>query len=101
MSIRGLSKRRLKKLLRRACEGIAIGLVASIALISGTAVIVRLIIGAPIGHRMPLGCVFFIGVLIAMIYRLWHIRPEPSRSRRFETYGTVTELSADDKTKSA
>jgi hypothetical protein len=64
-------------------------------------VIVRLVIGVPIGHKVPLGCVFFTGILIAMLYRLWHVKPEPSRSRRFETYRTVIELPADDTTKSA
>jgi hypothetical protein len=97
MSLRNMLKRRLKRKLRIGAEGCAIGLVAALAIISGTAVIVRLIIGASIGHRVVFSCVFFTGLLIVMIYRFWHLQFAPHRSSCLETYGTVTELSTDDR----
>lgn len=101
MPVKGLSKRRLKKHLRYAAEGIATGAIASLALISATIVIVRLSIGMPIGHRVPFGCVLFSTILIALIYRLWHMRPGPERKRPSTSYREMAELSPKDKTKSA
>lgn len=99
MSATRLSKRRLKKQLRYAAQGMATGLIASLALISGTIVISRLIVRGRIGYGIPFAFAFFTVVLIVMIYRLWNPRLETGRSRRSVT--SVTELSADDKTKSA
>ena len=99
MSVKGLSKRRLKKQLWYAARGMALGLTASLALISGTIVIVRMILGKSIGHRVPVGCAFFTIVVIVMLYRLWHVKAKPDQSRRSVT--SVTELSPSDKAKSA
>ena len=101
MSRKRLSKRRLKKQLRYAAEGTAIGLIASLVLISGTMVIVRLSLGRHIGHRVPFGFVLFTTIFVLIVYRLMYVEREPSRSTRSVTYGTVTELSEGDKTKSA
>jgi TRAP-type C4-dicarboxylate transport system permease small subunit len=101
VSTKHLSKRRLKKQLRYAAAGTAIGLIASLVLILGTIMIVRFSIGKHIGHRVPFGFVLFILVLVFMVYRLMHLEPEPRRSTRSVTYGAVTELSERDKTKSA
>lgn len=102
MSTKYLSKRRLKKQLRYAAEGTAIGLTASLVLISGTIMIVRFSIGRHLGHRVPFGFVLLITIFILMVYRLMHFKREPRRrSTRSASYGAVTELSERDKTKSA
>jgi hypothetical protein len=101
MPVKGLSRRRLKKQLRYAAQGIAIGLIASLALISGTIAIVRWIVGKHISYKLPLGCAFLTMILVVMISRLWHVKRKSGRSRRSVTSAAVTELSAGDKTKSA
>ena len=102
MSTKYLSKRRLKKQLRYAAEGTAIGLIASLVLISGTIMIVRFSIGRHIGHRVAFGFVLLITIFILMVYRLMHLKREPRRrSTRSASYGAVTELSEREKTKSA
>jgi hypothetical protein len=101
MSKKQPSKGRLKKQLRYAAEGAAIGLIASLVLISGAIMIVRLSFGMHIGHRVPFGFVIFTTIFVLMVYRLRYLEPEPSRSTRSVTYGAVTELSECDKTKSA
>jgi uncharacterized membrane protein YgdD (TMEM256/DUF423 family) len=101
MSRKHLSKRRLKKQLRYAAEGTAIGLTASLVLISGTIMIVRLSIGRHIGHRVPFGFVLFTTIFVLIVYRLMHLEREPLRSTRSVTYGVVTEISERDKTRSA
>jgi amino acid permease len=98
MPAKGLSKRRLKRQLRYAAQGVAIGLIASVALISGTIVIVRWIIGEQVSQKLTFGCAFFTLVLIVMIYRFWHVKRKSGESRRSEADGAVTELSASDKT---
>jgi hypothetical protein len=95
-----MSNRRLKRKLRIVAEGCAIGLIAALAIISGTAVVVRLVIGSSVGHKALISCVFFTGLLIVMAYRFWHLELAPSRSTRVETHGTLTDLSIDDKKKS-
>jgi CHASE3 domain sensor protein len=101
MSRKRLSKRHLKKQLRYAAEGTAIGLIASLVLILGTMMIVRFSIGKHIGHRVPFGFVLLITILVLMVYRLMYLEREPRRSPRSVTYVAVTELSERDKTKSA
>jgi hypothetical protein len=102
VSTKHLSKRRLKKQLRYAAEGTAIGVIASLVLILGTTVIVRFSIGRHIGHRVPFGFALFITIFVLMVYRLMHLKREPGRrTTRSVTYGAVTELSERDKTKSA
>jgi hypothetical protein len=91
----------LKKQLRYAAQGIAIGLIASLALISGTIAIVQWIVGRPVSYMLLFGCAFFTMILIVMIYRLWHVKRKLGRTRGSVTSTAVTELSTGDKTKSA
>lgn len=93
-----LSRRRLKKQLGYAAQGIGIGLIASSALISGTIVIVRWIIGKPVNQKLLFACALFTMILVVMIYRLWHVKRKLDRSRRFPARGAVNELSASDRT---
>ena len=101
MSVKGVSRRRLKKQLWYAAQGIVIGLIASLALILGTIVIVRWIVGKPISYELPFSCALFTMILVVMVYRLWHAKRKSGETRRSVSSAAVTELSADDKTKSA
>lgn len=101
MKRKPLSKRRLKKQLRYAVEGTAIGLIASVVLILGATIVVRFSIGRHIGQLVPFGFVLFITILVLMVYRPRYLEREPRRSTRSVTSGAVTELSERDKTKSA
>jgi hypothetical protein len=105
MRIKRPPKRRLENQLRYAAQGIAAGVIASLVLISGTIMIVRLRIGRSIGHTVPLGFVLFTAILIFIIYRLMREPPyredETRRSPQSVTRGAVTELPKDDTTKSA
>src|SRR5215469_1376710 len=73
-----LSKRRFKKYFRYAIQGVGLGLIASLAVIPGTIVIVRLSIGRPIGHRVPLSCVLFTTIFLLIFDRLGR-KPEATR----------------------
>jgi hypothetical protein len=93
---------------RHAMHGIGIGLIASVVLISGTIMILRLSLGKHIGHRVPAGFVLFTTIFVLMAYRLrrkyFYLEPKTGRSTRSATHGAVTELSqssAGDQTKSA
>jgi hypothetical protein len=101
MSVKGVSRRRLKKQLWYAAQGIVIGLIASLALILGTIVIVRWIVGKHISYELPFSCALFTMILVVMVYRLWHAKRKSGETRRSVAPAAVTELSADDKTKSA
>jgi hypothetical protein len=105
MQIKRPSKRRLKKQLRYAAQGIAAGVIASLVLISGTIIIVRLRTGNSIGHGVPLGFILSTAILVFVIY--WISREPPyredktRRSPQSVTRSAVTELSKDDNSKSA
>jgi hypothetical protein len=93
---------------RYAIQGIGIGLIASVVLISGTIMILRLSLGKYIGHRVPASFVLFTTIFVLMVYRLRHkyfyLKRKTVRSTRSATHGAVTELSqssAGDHTKSA
>jgi hypothetical protein len=93
---------------RYAMHGIGIGLTASVMLISGTIMILRLSLGKHIGHRVPFGFVLFTTIFVLIVYRLrrryFYVERKTARSTRSATRGTVTELSqshAEDQTKSA
>jgi hypothetical protein len=89
-------------------HGIGIGLTASVVLISGTIMILRLSLGKHIGHRVPASFVLFTTIFVLMAYRLrrkyFYLERKTGRSTRSATHGAVTELSqssAGDHTKSA
>jgi membrane-bound ClpP family serine protease len=99
MSRRRLSRRLLKRQLRYAIHGIAIGLIASGGVISGVIVMVRLSSGRHIGHRVPLGFVLFTTILILIVYRImrypFYLQRKTRQRTRSVTRGAVTELSAE------
>jgi hypothetical protein len=105
MRIKRPPKRRLENQLRYAVQGIAAGAIASLVLISGTIIIVRLSTGRSIGHRVPLGFVISTAILVFVIY--WISREPPYREHKARrspqsvTRSAVTELSKDDNSKSA
>lgn len=101
MSAKGLSKRRLKKQLRYATEGFAIGIVASLTIILGAIMLIRLNNEKHIGHRVPSIFGLFAMTFLVLIYRFWRLEREPEGSKRLVTRAAVTELSEGDKTKSA
>lgn len=93
---------------RYAIHGIGIGLIASVVLISGAIMIIRISFGGHIGHRVPFGFVLFSTILLLIAYRLrrqyFYRKRKPSRSTRSAAHGAVTELSSTgdrDETKSA
>lgn len=67
MSRKQQSEVLLKKQLRYAAEGAAIGLIASVVLILGAIMIVRFSIGRHIGHLVPFGFVLFMTILVLMV----------------------------------
>jgi hypothetical protein len=93
---------------RYAMHGIGIGLTASVVLISGMIMILRLSLGKHIGHRVPFSFVLFTTIFVLIVYRLrrkyFYVGRKTARSTRSATQGAVTELSqssAGDHTKSA
>jgi hypothetical protein len=93
---------------RYAMHGIGIGLTASVVLISGTIMILRLSLGKQIGHRVPASFVLFTAIFVLIVYRLrrkyFYVGRKTARSTRSATHGAVTEFSqssAGDHTKSA
>jgi hypothetical protein len=96
-----------RRQVRYAIHGIEIGLTASVVLISGTIMIVRVSIGRQIGHRLPFGFALFTTLFVFIVYRLRHkyfyLERKTARSTRSATRGAVTELSKGDQnqTKSA
>ena len=82
---------------RYAIHGIGIGLTASVVLISGTMMILRLSLGRHIGHRVPFGFVLFTAIFVLIVYRLrrkyFYVGRNTARSARSATHGVVTELS--------
>ena len=82
---------------RYAMHGIGIGLTASVVLISGTIMILRLSLGRHIGHRVPFGFVLSTGIFVWIVYRLrrkyFYLERKTGRSNRSTTHGTVSELS--------
>jgi hypothetical protein len=82
---------------RYAMHGIGIGLTASVVLISGTIMILRLRLGRPIGHRVPFGFVLFTAIFALIVYRLrrksFYVGRNAARITRSATHGAVTELS--------
>jgi hypothetical protein len=100
MAKRRLSKRRLRKQFLYAIQGIAIGLNAALVLVLGTVIVIRLISGGNIGRRLPVGFAFVTVVLVVIEFWLNHIDRRP-RSTRSAVYGALTELSEQDRTKTA
>ena len=97
-----------KHQVRYAIHGVGIGLAASVVLISGTIMILRLSLGRHIGHRVPFGFFLFTAIFVLIVYRLrrryFYRERKTARSTRSATQGAVTELSqsnAEDQTKSA
>jgi hypothetical protein len=93
---------------RYAMHGIGIGLIASVVLILGIVMILRLSLGTQIGHRVSFSFVLFTTIFVLIIYRLrrkyFYVERKTARSTRSATHGAVTELShssAGDQTKSA
>jgi hypothetical protein len=93
---------------RYAMHGIGIGLTASVVLILGIVMILRLIHGKQIGHRVSFSFVLFTTIFVLIVYRLrrkyFYVERKTARSIRSATHGAVTELSqssAGDQTKSA
>ena len=101
MATKGISRRRLKKQLRYAVQGISIGTAASLAIISGGIMLIRHINGTHLGHRVPFGFVLFVTALIVMVY--WGSRAEREQRgrKRPPARAAINELSEGDKTKSA
>ena len=93
---------------RYAMHGIGIGLIASVVLMLGIVMILRLSLGKHIGHRVPASFVLFTTIFVLIVYRLrrkyFYLERKTARSTRSATQGAVTELSqssAGDHTKSA
>jgi hypothetical protein len=93
---------------RYAMHGIGIGLTASVVLILGIVMILRLSLGKQIGHGVPFGLVLSTTIFVLIVYRLrrkyLYVERKTARSTRSATHGAVTELSqssAGDQTKSA
>jgi hypothetical protein len=93
---------------RYAMHGIGIGLTASVVLILGIVMILRLSLGKEIGHRVSFSFVLFTTIFVLIVYRLrrkyFYVGRKRARSIRSATHGAVTELSqssAGDQTKSA
>jgi hypothetical protein len=89
-------------------HGIGIGLIASVVLMLGIVMILRLSLGKHIGHRVPASFVLFTMIFFLIVYRLrrkyLYLERKTARSTRSATHGAVTELSqssAGDHTKSA
>ncbi len=101
MATKGISRRRLKKQLRYAVQGISLGTAASLAIISGGILLVRRINGRPLGHRVPFGFVLFVTVLIVIVYLVSRAEREQRGRKRPPARAAITELSEGDKTKSA
>jgi hypothetical protein len=82
---------------RYAIHGIGIGLIASVVLISGTIMILRLSLGRHVGHRIPFGFALFTAIFVLIVYRLrreyFYVGCNTARSTRSATHGAVTELS--------
>ena len=82
---------------RYAIHGIGIGLTASVVLISGTIMILRVSLGRPLGHRVPFGFVLFTAIFVLIVYRLrrkyLYVGRNTAGSTRSATHGAVTELS--------
>jgi hypothetical protein len=81
--------------LRYAIHGIALGLIASAVVISGTIMIARLSDGRQIGHGVPLGFVLFTAIFVLIVYRIrrgYRPRRRTASSTRFVTPDAVTEL---------
>jgi hypothetical protein len=93
-----------RRQVRYAIHGIEIGLTASVVLISGTIMIVRLSLGRQIGHRVPFGFALFTTLFVLIVYRLRHryfyLEHKAPRSTRSATHGAVTELSKGDQNQS-
>lgn len=83
-----------------AIHGIAIGLIASIVLISGAIMLIRFSDGMQIGHRVPIGFALFSMILIVIFYRMRHgyyrRQRRTGRSARSVTRSAVTEFSEGD-----
>jgi hypothetical protein len=91
-----MPRKRSRKQLRYALQGIATGLIASLTLISGIVMLVRHSIGRHIGHRGPLAFALLTTILVLLVYRFWRAEGEPGRSTRSATHGEVTELPGSD-----
>ena len=96
-----MSRRRLKRQVRIAAQGIGIGVAASLVLILGAIVAVRFVVGGHIGHKAPFGLAFFAVIFVLMVYRFVLMERRPRHHRRFVARSAVTELSKDEKAKSA
>ena len=82
---------------RYAIHGIGIGLTASVVLISGTIMVLRLSLGRQIGHRVPFSFLLFTTIFVLMVYRLrrkyFYLKRKAARSTRSATHSAVAELS--------
>lgn len=97
-----MSKRRLKRQMRIAAQGIAIGMAASFVIILGVIIIVRWIVERHISHRAPFGLAFFAAIFVLMVYRFVLAKHAPPKHRRRSVArSSVVELSEDKKAKSA
>ena len=96
-----MSRRRLKRQIGIAAQGIALGVAASFVIILGVVIIVRFVVGSPIGRKAPFGVALFATIFLLMMYRFVFAEREPRQRRRSVARSTVMELSEDEKSKSA
>jgi uncharacterized membrane protein YobD (UPF0266 family) len=95
-----LSKRRMKKQLRIAAQGISTGLAASLVIFCGLIIVFRYSTHRHIGHGLSLGFFLFTAILVLLVYRFMIVTP---KSRRRPVTHAITELSKGEgkRTKSA
>jgi uncharacterized membrane protein len=66
---RSLSRRKLRRQLLYAAQGISIGLAGTLVIFCGIKLISRLMSDQPIGHKWPIALVILLAVLVSLLYR--------------------------------
>lgn len=96
-----MSRRRRKKQIRIAAQGIVVGVAAALVIILGVLISVRWIVERHVSHRAPFGLAVCAAIFVFMVYRFALAEPKPRQHRRSVVPSTVVELPKDEKAKSA
>ena len=79
MSRKLRSRRQPGKKTLYVVQGIALGVVASLFIISGGIIIVQLNNETHVGRALGFGFVLITTIFVVMAYRLWHVEVEPEQ----------------------